>query len=164
VKPREQAAEPAGIFDLRDIVSFQVQIVEPGRDRRGCPFLLVGIELIFRPQVPTLVPNLGSPTITQEHLSGRKSAAIRALGLSWVMLDCGICSLKNRGRRRAQLSSEVWCEIPRVGGPIPLLATNFSTNLTRKATELELFCDLVFVVAIAKAVHISVIDLAISTC
>ena len=29
----------------------------------------------------------GAPTVTQEHLPSRKSDALRALGLSWVMLD-----------------------------------------------------------------------------
>jgi hypothetical protein len=47
-------------------------------------------------RVPVLVPKPGSSTVTLEHLPGRKSDALRALGLSWVLLDRGICSLKIR--------------------------------------------------------------------
>ena len=46
--------------------------------------------------MPTLVPKPGSPTVTQEQLPGRKSDALRALGLPWVTLDHEICSLKIR--------------------------------------------------------------------
>jgi hypothetical protein len=46
--------------------------------------------------VPTLVPKPGSSTVTQEHLPARKSGALPALGLFWVMLDSEICSLKIR--------------------------------------------------------------------
>ena len=46
--------------------------------------------------VPVLVPKPGSPTVTQEHLPGRKSDALRALGLSWFMLDSEVRSLKIR--------------------------------------------------------------------
>ena len=34
--------------------------------------------------MPTLVPKPGSSTVTQEHLPGRNSGALHALGLSWV--------------------------------------------------------------------------------
>jgi len=46
--------------------------------------------------VPALVPKPGTPTVTQEHLLVRYFEALRALGLSWVMLDSEICSLKIR--------------------------------------------------------------------
>jgi hypothetical protein len=46
--------------------------------------------------VPTLMPKPGLPTVTQAHLPARKSGALPALGLSWVMLDSEICSLKIR--------------------------------------------------------------------
>ena len=46
--------------------------------------------------VPTSVPNLGSPTVTQENLPDRKPDALHALGLFWVMLSGEICSLKIR--------------------------------------------------------------------
>jgi len=47
-------------------------------------------------QVPTLVPKPGSPTVTQGNLPDRKSDALRALALSWVMLDCETRGLKIR--------------------------------------------------------------------
>ena len=50
----------------------------------------------FMLQVPTLVPKPGSPTVTQEHLPGHEIAAIRVLGLPWVMLDSECRSLKIR--------------------------------------------------------------------
>ena len=45
---------------------------------------------------PTLVPKPGSPTVTQEHLPGRKSDTFRALGLPWVMLSRETGQLKIR--------------------------------------------------------------------
>ena len=65
--------------------------------------------------VPTSVPKSGSPNVTQEHLPGRKSDALHALGLAWVMLDSEICSLKNHGWCKAELSGDGWCDFPRVG-------------------------------------------------
>ena len=47
-------------------------------------------------QVPTLVPKPASPTVTQEHLPGRKSAAKRSIASPWVTLSFEICSLKIR--------------------------------------------------------------------
>ena len=80
--------------------------------------------------MPTLVPKPGLPTITQQHLPGREIAAIHALESRQIMLDCEICSLKIHGGRKAQLSSDVWCDFPRVGvlgpqkeeGPEPAIA------------------------------------------
>lgn len=46
--------------------------------------------------VPTLVPKAGPPIVTQEHLTGHEIAALHALGLPWVILDCETCSLKIR--------------------------------------------------------------------
>ena len=46
--------------------------------------------------VPALVPKPASLTVTREHLPGRKSSALRALGLPWVMQDREICPLKIR--------------------------------------------------------------------
>jgi len=43
-----------------------------------------------------MVPKLGLPTVTLERLLGRKSDALRALGLSWGVFDCEMCSLKIR--------------------------------------------------------------------
>ena len=48
------------------------------------------------PQVPTLVPKPGSPTVTQGNLRCKEPAALRALESSWVMLDREICLLKIR--------------------------------------------------------------------
>ena len=49
---------------------------------------------------PTLLPDAHfgarSRTVTQGNLPDRKSDALRALGLSWVMLDCETRSLKIR--------------------------------------------------------------------
>ena len=74
-------------------------------------------------QVPTLVPKSKSPTVTQEHLPNRKSDALRALGLPWVMLDCEICLLKIRVSRKEQRYANRL--LPRFStlGEIPLLAT-----------------------------------------
>ena len=47
-------------------------------------------------KVPTLVRNLGSPTVTQEHLLDRKSDPIRALASSQVTLGREVRSLKIR--------------------------------------------------------------------
>ncbi len=44
--------------------------------------------------VPIFVPKSGSLTLTQEHLPGRISEALRAPGLSWVMLNREIQSPK----------------------------------------------------------------------
>ena len=57
-----------------------------------------GVEPRFRwhLHVPTLVPNPGSPAVTQEYLPRRESDALPALGLSSVMLDRKICLLKIR--------------------------------------------------------------------
>jgi hypothetical protein len=53
----------------------------------------IGIEFLFaallrrdllETVVPTLVPNPGTPFVTQEHLPSRKSATTRALELSQV--------------------------------------------------------------------------------
>ncbi len=46
--------------------------------------------------VPTLMPKPGSATAMQENVPGRKSDALRALGLPRVMLDHKIYSLKIR--------------------------------------------------------------------
>jgi hypothetical protein len=46
--------------------------------------------------VPTLVPKPGPPTVTQEHLPGHETDALRSFGLPWVTLDREICSLKSR--------------------------------------------------------------------
>ncbi len=46
--------------------------------------------------VPTLVHKPGSLNVTQRHLPGDEIAALRALGLPWVMIDREICSLKIR--------------------------------------------------------------------
>ena len=46
--------------------------------------------------VPIIVPKSGSLTVTREHLPGRKSDALRPLGLAWDMLAREINSLKIR--------------------------------------------------------------------
>ncbi len=68
------------------IIFFIIACLEPGSDRG-----FVGII-----HVPTLVPKPGSSTVTQEHLRIRESDALRALGLSRVMMNRKICSLKIR--------------------------------------------------------------------
>jgi hypothetical protein len=47
-------------------------------------------------RVPTLVPKSLLPTVTQEHLPGRKSDALRALESCQVTVDREIYSLKIR--------------------------------------------------------------------
>ena len=51
-------------------------------------------KLAVQGEVPTLVPKPGSLTVTQESLPGRKSAALRDIGLPWVTSDHEFCSLK----------------------------------------------------------------------
>ncbi len=46
--------------------------------------------------VPTLVPNPGSPTVTQGNLPGHEFISKRSVVLPWVTLDREICSLKIR--------------------------------------------------------------------
>ncbi len=46
--------------------------------------------------VPTLVPNPGSPTVTQGNLPGREFTSKCSVALPWVTLDRDICSLKIR--------------------------------------------------------------------
>jgi len=79
----------------------------------------------FMLQALTLVPKPGSPTVTQEHLPGHEIAAIRVLGLPWVMLDSECRSLKIRvsrtGLHRANRLPQRYSML----GSIPPLATIF---------------------------------------
>jgi hypothetical protein len=51
------------------------------------------------------------------------------------MLDSEICSLKSRGRRQAQLSGDLWCDFPRVGGSIPPLELLLRSLLISKNSD-----------------------------
>jgi hypothetical protein len=63
-------------------------------------------------RVPTLVPKSLLPTVTQEHLPGRKSDALRALESCQVTVDREIYSLKIRVSRTENYSLSVQIRVP----------------------------------------------------
>ena len=89
--------------------------------------------------MPTLVPKPGSPTVTQGNLQWRESDALRALVLSWVMMDRESCSLKIRvcwPQYAADGSGICLHRLDR--GSIPLLAT---TQITIFRTPIK--CEVI---------------------
>jgi hypothetical protein len=65
----------------------------------------------FFAQVPTLLPNSGSPTVMQRNLGCQEFASRRSIALPWVRQDREICSLKIR------VSVVDWLRI--IHGPCP---------------------------------------------